>query len=151
MTAHPLLRPLAAAFVALALLTVGLTGCGGDDDDGDRSGSSSGSESDGLDPAVGGADDPGAGDLGQVAVELTEVAQLDRPTVLTARAGTTDLYVGERAGQVRVLSVAADGSVEAAGDPLLDISDDVSLDGEQGLLGLAFSADGATMNVIYNN
>jgi glucose/arabinose dehydrogenase len=151
MTAHPLLRPLAAAFVALALLTVGLTGCGGDDDDGDRSGSSSGSESDGLDPAVGGADDPGAGDLGQVAVELTEVAQLDRPTVLTARAGTTDLYVGERAGQVRVLSVAADGSVEAAGDPLLDISDDVSLDGEQGLLGLAFSADGATMYVSYTN
>ena len=150
MTSHPMIRSLAALLVALALVTA--SGCGGDDD-GDRSGSSpaSGSGSDGIDPGVGGSVEPGAGDLDQVAVELTEVARLDRPTVLAARADTTDLYVGERAGQVRVLAVGDAGTVEVADDPLLDISDEVSLDGEQGLLGLAFSEDGGTIYVSYTN
>jgi glucose/arabinose dehydrogenase len=143
-----MLRPLAALFLAMAL--VASSACGGDDDDSGRSGSS-GSESDGIDPGVGGSGEPGPGDLGQVSVELTDVARLDRPTVLTARAGTTDLYVGERAGLVQVLEVADDGFVEVADDPVLDISDEVSLDGEQGLLGLAFSEDGATMYVSYTN
>jgi glucose/arabinose dehydrogenase len=148
-----MLRPLAAAFVALTLLAS--SACGGDDDGGgDLSGSTSGSESGSgsgdIDPGAGSTGAP-SGDLDQISVELTEVAQLDRPTVLTARAGTTDLYVGERAGTVRVMEVGDDGSVEVADDTVLDISDDVSLDGEQGLLGLAFSADGNTMYVSYTN
>jgi glucose/arabinose dehydrogenase len=142
---------LAAAFVALSL--VATSGCGGDGDD-DRSGSLSGSESEsesgGLDPGAG-SNGASSGDLDQISVELTEVAQLDRPIVLTARAGTTDLYVGERAGRVRVLEVGDDGSVDVADDAVLDISDEVSLDGEQGLLGLAFSDDGDTMYVSFTN
>jgi glucose/arabinose dehydrogenase len=141
------LRSAAAGMLILSLLA--LAGCGGDGTD--RSGSASGTRSGSDGPANEPSDPPAGGALDQVQVEAVEVATLDRPTVLTARPDATDLYVGERAGVVRVLRVDDDGDVSVADDPLLDISGDVSLDGEQGLLGLAFSADGGALYVSYTD
>ncbi|MFD6187811.1 MULTISPECIES: sorbosone dehydrogenase family protein [unclassified Streptomyces] len=64
-------------------------------------------------------------------VALTEVARAQNPTA--GAAGPKDtVWIAERAGTVRVL--ADDG----LGDPVLDISDETTTDGERGLLGLAF-------------
>jgi len=74
-------------------------------------------------------------------VRLEEVARVEAPTALALRAGTNLAYVAERAGRVRPIDLAT-GTV---GDPIIDISDDVSVSGERGLLGLAFSPDGSRL------
>lgn len=74
--------------------------------------------------------DPPA-DSAQAAVELTTVAEAQNPSAGAAGPGDT-LWIAERAGTVRVL----DGS--SLGEPVLDISDETTVDGERGLLGVAF-------------
>ncbi|MDD9370881.1 MAG: PQQ-dependent sugar dehydrogenase, partial [Acidimicrobiales bacterium] len=97
-------------------------------------------------PDANGVDLPdGAAPLADIELTLTEVAEADSPTALVARAGTDTVYVAERAGRVRPL--AADGTL---GEPILDISDDVVTDVEQGLLGIEFSPDGGTLYVSYS-
>ena len=81
---------------------------------------------------------PAAPDLGAAAVSLTRVATLAAPTAMTARPGDDALYLAERAGAVRVLR---DGVLEP--EPFVDLSGDTRTDGERGLLGIAFSPDGA--------
>lgn len=78
-------------------------------------------------------------------VRLERVVTADAPLVLATRPGTTDLYVAERAGRVRVL---ANGTL---GPPILDIASDVTTDFEKGLLGLAFSPDGALLYASYTD
>jgi glucose/arabinose dehydrogenase len=78
-------------------------------------------------------------------VRLERAFTANAPLVLTTRAGTTDLYVAERAGRVRVF---ANG---ALGPPILDISADVTTDFEKGLLGLAFSPDGTLLYASYTD
>lgn len=78
---------------------------------------------------------------GDVRVRLEEVARVDAPTALALRTGTDLAYVAERAGRVRPVDLATG----AVGDPIIDISDDVSTEGERGLLGLAFSPDGSRL------
>lgn len=92
-------------------------------------------------------------DLGEVTFRVTEVATLDSPTALASRPGSSTLYVTERVGRVRALTVGGGGGgeVTVAPAPLLDISRDVSTGGEQGLLGLAFSSDGATIYLSFTN
>jgi glucose/arabinose dehydrogenase len=85
--------------------------------------------------------------LVDVQIRLETVATADSPTAMATRAGTTDLYVAEKEGRVRVLEPSS-GTLS---DPILDISDDVSATGERGLLGLAFSPDGARLYVSYTN
>jgi glucose/arabinose dehydrogenase len=75
--------------------------------------------------------------LDRVAVRLVAVAKLDQPVALTVAADGTTLYVGERAGRVRVVR---EGGVEQR--PLLDLSNEVVTEGEGGLLGLAVAPDG---------
>ncbi|MBN2624443.1 MAG: PQQ-dependent sugar dehydrogenase [Acidimicrobiales bacterium] len=129
----------AAALVCLVALSG--AACGGDDDGGggDLSATTTTTLSDADLPL-----EQGAQPLATIELTLTEVAQADSPTALAPRAGTSTLYVAERPGRVRPL----DG--DDLGDPVLDISDDVVTDVEQGLLGIAFSPDGGTLYVSYS-
>lgn len=61
---------------------------------------------------------------------------LDQPLVATAPAGDDRLFVGERAGVVRIVRGG-----EMLADPFLDIRGRVQVGGEFGLLGMAFHPD----------
>jgi glucose/arabinose dehydrogenase len=130
------------AAAVLCLIAVAAAGCGGDDDEGlsattttrptTTSGDASASTPASMPP------------LADVNITLTEVAEADAPMALVARAGTDTLYVAERAGRVRPLT---GGSL---GEPIVDISDEVVTEVEQGLLDIEFSADGATLYLHYS-
>ncbi|MET8456555.1 PQQ-dependent sugar dehydrogenase [Streptomyces parvulus] len=79
------------------------------------------------------ADEPTATE-GGAQVALTEVAQAQNPTAGAAGPGDS-VWIAERAGTVRVLNGTG------LGEPVLDISDETTTDGERGLLGVAFDAD----------
>ncbi|MDY7104387.1 MAG: PQQ-dependent sugar dehydrogenase [Actinomycetota bacterium] len=95
--------------------------------------------------------DPAAIPLG-----LEEVAELDQPIALASRPGEEDaLYVAQRTGEVRRIEVStrSSGSRRYRVDrgEVVDLSDDVGLDGERGLLGLAFSSDGRWLYLSYTD
>jgi glucose/arabinose dehydrogenase len=73
-----------------------------------------------------------------VALELTEVASLSPPTAGAVGPDGT-LYVATRLGTVHPLTD------EGVGDFVVDISSTTTTDGERGLLGLAFAADGTEL------
>ena len=75
---------------------------------------------------------------------LEQVAVLEQPLDLAARPGDSRLFVAERTGRVRVID-----SSGAAPDAFLDLSDRVSLAGELGLLGIAFSPGGERLYANY--
>jgi len=131
------MRRRAALACAAALL---VSACGGDDDDGSSLSATT------TEPPTGetAPREPGAEPLAGIELTLTEVAQADSPTALVARPGTSTLYVAERPGRVRPITDLQ------VGEPVLDISDDVVTDVEQGLLGIEFSSDGATLYVSYS-
>ncbi len=79
-------------------------------------------------------------DVEAVDVTLTEVAQLDAPIDLAVRPGDDALWIAERGGTVRAVR---GGVVDPA--PLIDLSGDISTDGERGLLGITFSPDGGRL------
>jgi glucose/arabinose dehydrogenase len=72
-----------------------------------------------------------------------------------------DLYIAEKGGRVRLIEVTEDERSSGGDDddddrryevqdtPLLDLSDDVINQGEQGLLGMAFSTDGRKLYLDY--
>ena len=108
-----------------ALLAV-TAGCGG------------GSDSDATTAAAGG---PARG--GQIRLE--KLGDFDQPVYLTQAPGTPDLYVVERQGGVRIVR---DGKVIPK--PALDITDEVTSDGEeQGLLSVAFPPDFQRSHLAY--
>jgi glucose/arabinose dehydrogenase len=84
--------------------------------------------------------------LSAARIRLEPVATLDQPVALAVRTGDPTLYVAERTGRV----VAIRGG-QVAAEPVLDLSGAVSLGGEQGLLGLAFSPDGRFVYVNYTD
>ena len=69
---------------------------------------------------------------------------------LVPRPGTEGLLLAERAGRVLPITVAGDGSL-VAGEPLLDISAQVTTSGEGGLLGLAVSPTGDELYVSFTD
>ena len=73
-------------------------------------------------------------------VRAVKVADLDAPLALAVRSGDDALYVAGKGGRVVALR---DGTPAAA--PTLDLTGQVSTGSEQGLLGLAFSPDGARL------
>jgi glucose/arabinose dehydrogenase len=75
-----------------------------------------------------------------------QVAKLEQPLAMAVRSGDPALYVAEKTG--RVIAVR-NGRV----DPIsvLDLTEQVSLGGEQGLLGLAFSPSGQRLYVNYTD
>jgi glucose/arabinose dehydrogenase len=84
--------------------------------------------------------------LGDVRVRLERVAVLQQPLALAVRAGDDALYVAQQTGEVIAIR---DGG--GAGAPVLDVSDEITSGGEQGLLGLAFSPDGGFLYVNYTD
>ncbi len=79
-------------------------------------------------------------------VSLEQVATLEQPLALAVRTHDPALYIAEKTG--RVMAIRA-GRVDPR--PVLDLSQEVSLGGEQGLLGLAFSPDGQFLYVNYTD
>jgi glucose/arabinose dehydrogenase len=75
-------------------------------------------------------------DLGAAGVRLEQVATLEQPLALAVRPNDPAIYVVEKAGRVVALLDGAEPHV------VLDLTGQVSLGSEQGLLGLAFSPDG---------
>lgn len=115
-------------------------------------------------PTTGPADPPpstttttapaGVDTLEGAAVQLRPVVRLDRPTALTTRPGSPHLWVAERGGTVRVVTLedAGLGQVRATVGPVVaDVSDRTTTGAERGLLGLAFSADGDTLFLSYTD
>jgi glucose/arabinose dehydrogenase len=75
-------------------------------------------------------------------VQLTRVgATFQQPLALAVRAGDTRIFIAEKTGRVKTLT----------GTLILDLSAEVLDDGEGGLLGLAFSPDGAFMYVTFTD
>lgn len=95
-------------------------------------------------------------DPASVPLALEEVATMDAPIALATRPGEEDvLYVAQRSGEVRRIEVStrSSGARRYSTDrsPVVDLSDVVTLDGERGLLGLAFSTDGRELYVSYTD
>jgi glucose/arabinose dehydrogenase len=88
---------------------------------------------------------PSPPNLNDAQVRLKQIAVLEGPLAMAVRAGDPALYVAEKSGRVVALRGRADPEV------VLDISDEVSLGGEQGLLGLGFSPDGDFLYVDYTD
>ncbi|HUP75486.1 MAG TPA: PQQ-dependent sugar dehydrogenase [Acidimicrobiales bacterium] len=72
---------------------------------------------------------------------------MNAPIAMATRAGRPEIWVAERAGRVRVYDPASN----AVSQPIVDISGTLSTGGERGLLGLAFSPDGARLYLSYTN
>lgn len=141
------MRPSIARSLALtACLVLTLASCGdGEDATGPPS---SGTQAPGSTEAGSPPDGP---DPTPVAVRGTTVAELDDPIAMLPRPGDTRLWVAERSGLVRTLEVGPDGQLSPVGDPVLDLTDHTTTDGERGLLGMAFSDDGSRLFVSYTD
>jgi glucose/arabinose dehydrogenase len=81
-------------------------------------------------------------DLAAVHVRLTQIAVLDRPIALAVRTGDSSLYIAQKTGKIVAIR---NGRVDRV--PVLDLTGQVSLGSEQGLLGLAFSPNGRFLYV----
>ena len=94
---------------------------------------------------------PSVGSLDGVGVAYEPVTTLDdTPMAMAVRAGDEDLvYVAERSGTLVRLDPTA--GPDAAAETVLDFSGDVTIDGEGGFLGAAFSPDGERLYVSYTN
>ncbi len=128
---------------------------GSGDDDGSAGEATSSSADD--EPGSTEAPDPGAGagtDWRTIAYSMVPMAVVSQPMVLIPHPTTGDLWVAERAGRVRRLSITADGDRESLTvdpTPILDITDRVTTRGEGGLLGMALSPDGADLYAHYTD
>ncbi len=80
------------------------------------------------------------------ALKVTPIAAVDRPTAMATRPADPALYVTEKGGRVRAI---IDGQLSAT--PVLDISGEISSEGERGLLGLAFSPDTGKLYVNFTD
>ena len=98
-------------------------------------------------PTVGGTEthSPTEPDLGKARVDLRLVATLERPVAMAVRPDDPALYVAEKAGRVVALD---EGSAPRT---VLDLTGQVSLGSEQGLLGLAFSPNGRFVYVNFTD
>jgi glucose/arabinose dehydrogenase len=138
----------ALALALLAAITLSCSSSDGDDDAGTTSSVATTSTT----------HEPPGDDrsLDDIDLALTEIATLEEPTALTYQPGSLSLFVAERAGRVRLIRVtvssfSGERRHEVDDEPILDISDEVTTTGEQGLLGLTFSSDGRKLFVSYNS
>jgi glucose/arabinose dehydrogenase len=77
-------------------------------------------------------------------VALQKVGDFDQPLYVTEAPGSGDLYVVEKPGRLRIVR---DGRTLER--PALDLTDEVSDEGEQGLLSVAFDPDFASSRLLY--
>jgi glucose/arabinose dehydrogenase len=93
------------------------------------------------------------GTLGDVELTTDEIVELEAPIAMATRASSADLYIAEKGGTVRLVKVTTSTGgakrYQLQSTPVLDLSDEVLDEGEQGLLGLAFSSDGRQLYVDY--
>jgi glucose/arabinose dehydrogenase len=141
----------ASAAVALALVAAACTSAdGGGAPATTSSTTSSSTTTTAVDPG------PGPMSLDGVGIRLeTAVTGLADPTSVAVRPMRDQLWVTERSGKVRIVSIdtewdRANGRAKRTGYTLLpgaalDLSGLTTTDGERGLLGLAFSSDGRTL------
>jgi glucose/arabinose dehydrogenase len=126
----------ARAILAASVASLLIVGCGGDDDDSTQPTTPAGTNT---------AVQPDPAPTGNGKVSLEKVGDFDQPVYVTQPPGSEDLYVVEREGTVRMVT---DGEVVSS--PALDISGEVSADGEeQGLLSVAFPPDFQSSRVAY--
>src|SRR6185295_4866931 len=94
--------------------------------------------------------DPQASSANVNTITATRVAtSLSDPLFVTAPPHDTDhLFVVEQTGRIEVMDLATG---QFAATPLLDVSSQITLDSERGLLGLAFDPDFATNGFFYVN
>jgi glucose/arabinose dehydrogenase len=79
--------------------------------------------------------------FGDPVVSLAPVAEVDQPVGLGVRPGDAALFVIGQDGTVYRITPEPGGDSQV--DEVADLTDRTSADGERGLLGIAFSADGA--------
>jgi glucose/arabinose dehydrogenase len=84
--------------------------------------------------------------LAAVRIHLVEVATLEQPLGMAVRSGDPALYIAQKTGKVVAVR---DGIVDPV--PVLDLTNQVSLGSEQGLLGVAFSPNGREVYVNYTD
>jgi len=86
-------------------------------------------------------------------VALQRMATLSQPTAFATRGGEDNvMYVAEKGGRVRALTLNEDGSGATVSPAVvLDISAKVSKGSEQGLLGIAFAPNGAHLYANYTD
>jgi glucose/arabinose dehydrogenase len=113
------------------LLAALVAGCGGGDDETIAQAPTS------VEPT----DTAGSGGGG---VALERVGEFDQPTYVAEAPGSNNLYVVERPGRLRIVR-----NGETLERPALDLSAQVSDDGEQGLLSVAFEPDFASSRLLY--
>src|SRR3546814_17778887 len=80
--------------------------------------------------------------------------KLESPTALAVRPGSPDLYIADKGGTVRHIEVTVaeesrPARYELQRTPVLDLSDEVITDGQQGLPGLALSTDCGRLYVYF--
>ena len=145
----PARRPWRTATLVAALALTG--GCSGQDADpethdrpGPRTAPASSGPAQATPSALAGP--PTQAQLDRVAVRLDPLAQLREPVALAVGTDDTTLYVGERAGRLRVVR---DGRLDPR--PLLDLTDEVSVGGEGGLLGMALAPGGGQLYVTFTD
>lgn len=83
---------------------------------------------------------------GDVALRFTKIAEgLEQSVAMASIPGTSKMFVVERVGRLRLAELTDDALVVDP-EPVLDLSDRIlSKGGEQGLLGVAVSADGSML------
>ena len=133
-------RLLAPALVATALVA---TACSSD---GSRATTSSSRSSSSTSSAGRSTSTTAAPDPHRARFRLTELAAVRAPTAMAVRAGDDTLFVTEQAGRVRAIR---NGALDP--NPVIDLRDTIASGGERGLLGLAFSPDGATLYVDFTD
>ncbi len=85
--------------------------------------------------------------LASADIKLTKLKEMDEPVVLAIRTNDSTMYIAEKGGRVRAVKDNGTGSMST----VLDISSEVTNNGEQGLLGLAFGPKGNKMYVYFTN
>jgi len=127
----------------LALVLIGVA-CGGSSNGAVSSPSRAQTPSASASPSQSASQSPSK--LSGIRIRLQKIATLEAPLAMAVRAGDSALYVAEHGGRVVAIR---DGQVDSR--PVLDLTGRVSTGTEQGLLGLAFSADGRFLYVNYTD
>ncbi len=131
------------AGLAVVAAAAWIAGCGGDDETTTTSATTTTTPTTAKEERTPTDRQPPVGD-GTGGVELVEIGSFDQPVYVTQPPDGGDLYVVEQTG--RVQRVPIDG-----GDPelFLDLSDEITCCGEQGLLSIAFAPDYAKSGRLY--
>ncbi len=131
---------------ALGTLAIGATclllaGCGGDDDEPTTASAPNTTET--TTETKPPSRSPKAGD-GEGGVKLEEIGSFEQPVYVAQPPEGGDLYVVEQTGRVQRLP-------EDGGEPevFLDVADQITCCGEQGLLSIAFAPDYADSGLFY--